>query len=153
MASMLQLGFSSTLQAQPTGTVEGKVTLSVSGEALQGASIGVVGTQVGAITRADGSYRFTMRPGTYELRVRMLGYAGKTASITVAAGGRVTQNFVLEKSTTQLEAVAVTGSRGGERTLVKSPVPVDVINTAPTARTTCARPRCAVSRPTRRWCW
>jgi len=48
---MLMLGLTSPLQAQATGTVEGKVTLSVSGEALQGASIGVVGTQVGAITR------------------------------------------------------------------------------------------------------
>ena len=116
------------LQAQATGTVEGKVT--VGGEALQGASVGVVGLQVGGITRADGTYRFALRAGTYELRVRMLGYAGKTASVTVTAGGKVTQNFTLEKSTTQLEAVAVTGSRGGERTLVKSPVPVDVINTA-----------------------
>ncbi len=116
------------LRAQATGTVEGKVSIGGSGEALQGASVGVVGTQVGAITRADGTYRFSLRAGTYELRVRMLGYAGKTASITVAAGGKVTQNFTLEKSTTQLEAVAVTGSRGGERTLVSSPVPVDVIN-------------------------
>ena len=129
-ASTVLTGFSAPLQAQTTATVEGKVTLGASGEALQGASIGVVGTQVGAITRADGSYRFTVRPGTYELRVRMLGYAGKTATITAAAGARVTQNFVIAKSTTQLEAVAVTGSRGGERTLVKSPVPVDVINTA-----------------------
>ncbi|MFN5582122.1 TonB-dependent receptor domain-containing protein [Gemmatimonas sp.] len=118
------------LGAQATGTVEGKVTVGGSGEALQGASVGVVGLQVGGITRADGTYRFSLRAGTYELRVRMLGYAGKTASVTVTAGGKVTSNFTLEKSTTQLEAVAVTGSRGGERTLVKSPVPVDVINTA-----------------------
>ena len=118
------------LGAQATGTVEGKVTVGGSGEALQGASVGVVGLQVGGITRADGTYRFSLRAGTYELRVRMLGYAGKTASVTVTAGGKVTANFTLEKSTTQLEAVAVTGSRGGERTLVKSPVPVDVINTA-----------------------
>ena len=129
--SLTALGVAPPLQArQATGTVEGKVTVGGSGEALQGASIGVVGTQVGAISRADGTYRFALRPGTYELRVRMLGYAGKTASITVAAGGRVSQDFTLDKSTTQLEAVAVTGSRGGERTLVKSPVPVDVINTA-----------------------
>ena len=100
LASIVMPGFALPLGAQTIGTVEGKVTLGVSGEALQGASIGVVGTQVGAISRADGSYRFTMRPGTYELRVRMLGFAGKTVSFTVIAGGRVTQNFVLEKSTT-----------------------------------------------------
>jgi len=56
--SLTALGVAPPLEArQATGTVEGKVTLSVSGEALQGASIGVVGTQVGAITRADGSSR------------------------------------------------------------------------------------------------
>lgn len=128
LAAALFTTAASRLAAQAPGTVEGKVTSG--GEALQGASVGVVGTQIGGITRADGGYRFSLRPGTYELRVRMLGYAGKTASITVAAGGKVTQNFDLEKSTTQLEAVAVTGSRGGERTIVKSPVPVDVINTS-----------------------
>ena len=118
------------LKAQGTGTVEGKVTVAESGEALQGASIGVTGTQIGAITRADGSYRFTLRPGRYELRARMLGYAGRVDTVVVDAGRTVTKNFVLAKSTTQLEAVAVTGSRGGERTLVSSPVPVDVITTA-----------------------
>ncbi|WP_353265387.1 TonB-dependent receptor [Gemmatimonas sp.] len=123
-------GRASAAVAQATGTLEGKVTVSGSGEALQGASVGVVGTQVGAITRADGTFRFSLRAGTYELRVRMLGYAGKTASITLSAGGRVTQNFVLDKSSTQLEAVAVTGSRGGARTVVSSPVPVDVINSS-----------------------
>lgn len=116
--------------AQTTGTVEGKVTVAETGDALQGASIGVVGTQIGAISRADGSYRFALRPGTYELRVRMLGYAGKVDTVVISAGRSVTKNFVLAKSTTQLEAVAVTGSRGGERTLVSSPVPVDVITTA-----------------------
>jgi hypothetical protein len=54
------------------------------------------------------------------------------ASVTVTAGGTATQTFTIAKSTTQLVAVAVavTGSRGGERTVVASPVPVDVINTA-----------------------
>jgi iron complex outermembrane receptor protein len=59
----------------------------------------------------------------------MLGYAGKVDTVVVEAGKTTSKNFVLAKSTTQLEAVAVTGSRGGERTLVSSPVPVDVINT------------------------
>jgi len=126
LSTMLFPLLASPVVAQGTGSVEGKVTSG--GEAIQGASVFVVGTQIGGITRGDGTYRFSLRPGTYELRVRMLGYAGKTASINVTAGGKLTQNFDLEKSTTQLEAVAVTGSRGGERTVVKSPVPVDVIN-------------------------
>ncbi|MFN8716680.1 MAG: TonB-dependent receptor [Gemmatimonadaceae bacterium] len=123
------LGRAVPVQAQVTGTVAGKVTVAPGGDPLLGASVGIVGSPIGAITRADGSYRFSLRPGTYELRVRMLGYAGKVETVVVTAGGTVTKDFVLEKSTTQLEAVAVTGSRGGERTIVSSPVPVDVIST------------------------
>ena len=118
----------SVLQAQGTGTVQGKVTVAPAGDPLQSASVGIVGSQIGAITRADGSFRFSLHPGTYQLRVRMLGYAGKVETVVVTSGGTVTKNFSLEKSTTQLEAVAVTGSRAGERTIVSSPVPVDVIN-------------------------
>lgn len=116
--------------AQETGTISGKVSEERTDQAVQGASIIVIGTQLGTLTRADGSYRLSLRPGTYELRVRMLGYAGKTVAVTVAAAGTTTQNFTIAKSTTQLEVVAVTGSRGGERSVVFSPVPVDVINTA-----------------------
>jgi len=122
------LGGASILEAQATGTVQGKVTVAPAGDPLQSASVGIVGSQIGALTRADGSFRFSLRPGTYSLRVRMLGYAGKLETIVVTSGGTVTQNFSLEKSTTQLEAVAVTGSRAGERTIVSSPVPIDVIN-------------------------
>lgn len=70
------LGRAVPVQAQVTGTVAGKVTVAPGGDPLQGASVGIVGSPIGAITRADGSYRFSLRPGTYELRVRMLGYAG-----------------------------------------------------------------------------
>ncbi|MCU0646704.1 MAG: TonB-dependent receptor [Gemmatimonadaceae bacterium] len=119
------------LRAQPaTGTVEGKVTVGGSTAALPGASVSFAGTQAGAITRADGSYRVTLRPGTYEMRVRLLGYASKRDTVIVVAGRAVTKNFVLSKSAAQLEQVAVTGSRAGERTVVTSPVPVDVLNAA-----------------------
>jgi iron complex outermembrane recepter protein len=120
-----------TAAAQPTtGTVEGKVTVGGSTEALAGASVSFAGTQAGAITKADGSYRVALRPGTYEMRVRLLGFASKRDTVIVAAGRAVQKNFALSKSAAQLEQVAVTGSRAGERTVVTSPVPVDVLNAA-----------------------
>jgi iron complex outermembrane recepter protein len=125
------LAVASTALAQPTtGTVEGKVTAGGSTEALVGASVSFAGTQAGAITKADGSYRVSLRPGTYEMRVRLLGFASKRDTVVVAAGRTVTRNFALAKSAAQLEQVAVTGSRAGERTVVTSPVPVDVLNAA-----------------------
>jgi hypothetical protein len=43
------------LAAQGTGTLTGKVTEEGTNEAVQGASLIVTGTQLGALTRADGS--------------------------------------------------------------------------------------------------
>ncbi|MCU0633326.1 MAG: TonB-dependent receptor [Gemmatimonadaceae bacterium] len=120
-----------SLRAQTaTGTVEGKVTAGGTTETLTGASVSFAGTQAGAITKGDGTYRVSLRPGTYEMRVRLLGYASRRDTVVVVAGRTVTRNFALTKSAAQLEQVAVTGSRAGERTVVTSPVPVDVLNAA-----------------------
>ena len=117
------------LGAQTTGTVEGKVTSTGTTDGLPGASVSVAGTLLGGITRVDGGYRVALKPGTYELRVRLLGYTSRRDTVVVEAGRTLTRNFELSKSTTQLEQVAITGSRAGARTVVSSPVPVDVINT------------------------
>ncbi len=119
---------SAPLAAQTTGTVQGKVTTAGSDDGLPGASVSFSGTTVGAVTRADGAYRVVLKPGTYELRVRLLGYSSRRDTVVVAAGAAVTRNYALSKSATQLDQVAVTGSRAGARTVVTSPVPVDVLN-------------------------
>jgi iron complex outermembrane recepter protein len=111
-----------------TGTVTGRVTLRGTGEGIPGVTVSATGTQQGALTRGDGTYRLTARPGRYELRARLIGFTVARESVTVAAGTTTTRDFTLERSATQLEAVAVTGTRAQERTVVSSPVPVDVLN-------------------------
>jgi len=116
------------VHAQPaTGTVTGKVT-EVGGGAVVGASVFVTGTQSGSLTRGDGVYRIALRPGRYEIRVRLVGYGLARDSITVTAGGTVTKDFQLEKSATTLGAVAVLGSRTEERTVLDAPAPIDVLS-------------------------
>ena len=126
---LLSIFYAPTLAAQATGTVEGRVTSAGSSDGLPGVSVSFSGTTTGSITRADGSYRVLVKAGTYELRARLLGYASQRDTVVVVAGKTLVRNFALSKSTTQLEQVAVTGSRAGARTVVSSPVPVDVINT------------------------
>src|SRR5688572_6100615 len=53
---------------QAIATVTGRVTDAATGESISSASIRAVGTQAGTTTRADGTYRLTLPPGTYELR-------------------------------------------------------------------------------------
>jgi len=123
------LALASRLGAQSaTGTLSGRVT-SVDGQPLQGASISVANSQRGAITRADGSYQLTLPTGRQELRVRLLGYSAVRDFADVTSGGTTTKNFALERAPTSLEAVAIIGTRGQERSVISAPAPIDVLST------------------------
>src|SRR5687767_14981036 len=113
-----------------TGTVTGRVTEVESGAPVAAATIAVAGTPFGALARADGTYRLTLRPGTYELRARLIGYSVARDTVVVRAGETVTRDLALSRSASTLEAVAVIGSRAEARTVIESPVPVDVLSSA-----------------------
>ncbi|MHB1096970.1 MAG: TonB-dependent receptor [Gemmatimonadaceae bacterium] len=118
------------LAAQTTlGTVTGKV-VAAGGEPVAGASVAVAGTQFGAISKNDGTYRINLRPGRYELRARLIGYGLVRDSVTIRAGQTVTMSFTLTRAPASLSAVAVIGSRSEERTVVDAPAPIDVLAAA-----------------------
>ncbi len=108
------------------GTVTGTVK-DPTGAAIAAASVGIPGTQSGALTRDDGIYRIALRPGRYEIRARLVGYASVKDSITIIAGQSITKNFTLEKASTTLNAIAVLGTRTAERTVLDAPAPIDVL--------------------------
>ncbi len=108
------------------GTVMGTVTDSTTGEPLQGASVSLVGTRIGALADAQGRYRFTAPPGRYVIRARLLGYAVRMDSLDVADGRTVVHDFALPRAVGTLNAVVVTGTRQPDRTAVDAPAPVDV---------------------------
>ena len=118
----------STLWAQAAGRVTGKVTSSEGGAPVLGATVQLVGTPFGTITKSDGTFSIALRPGAYSLRVRQIGFTSVTQAITIVSGQTLTRDVRLERSATNLEAVAVVGTRDTERTVVKSPVPVDVFS-------------------------
>lgn len=123
------LACTSASAQESSGTVSGTVR-SLTGEPLSGAVVLVSGQSRGANVRGDGTYRMTLPPGSYELRTRLLGYSAARESVTVAAGQTVTRDFRLDRAVTALEAVAVIGTRGEERTVVSAPVSIDVLNAA-----------------------
>ena len=117
-------------QNSALGTVSGKVTDAADGRGLGGAYVVIVGTQQGVATRDDGTYRFLLRPGTHELRARIIGYGSVAATVTVSAGGQTTQDFSLPKTVVNLGEVAVVGTRAQERSVTTAPVPIDVVGSA-----------------------
>ena len=109
-----------------TATIKGKV-IDNSKEGLAGATVVIKGTTTGSSADFDGNYSFDTAPGTYTLEVSFVGYETKTKPVTVTEGDNVF-NFTLGEGDMQLSELVVVGSRNPSRTVLESPVPVDVIN-------------------------
>ncbi len=123
------LGFALPAATQSTGTVTGRV-VDESGDPLPGANVVVLGATIGGTTDIDGRYRFAAPTGTHELRASFVGYTTERATVRVASGETTTQDFTLAEDLVGAGEVVVLGGRGGERTVINSPVPVDVISPA-----------------------
>ncbi len=116
--------------ASAQGTVTGTVTDEVTGDPLPGANVIVLGRNTGASAGPDGTYRIALAPGTYEIQASFIGFTAVKASVSVAAGQTVTQNFALREDLIGAGEVVVLGTRRQGRTVVDSPVPVDVLTPA-----------------------
>ncbi len=99
-----------SLAAQATGSVRGRVLDSTSSQGLTSVSVLVEGTSLGTFTRGDGSFDLNGVPiGTRTIRARRIGYAASTVQVTVSAGSVATANFRLVPQSTVLTEVVVTG--------------------------------------------
>ncbi len=81
----------------PTGTITGKVTDSLSGQALAGATVVATGpASVSGTTNASGVYTLTVPVGTYSVTASLTLYqSGTVSGVVVAANGTATANIVL----------------------------------------------------------
>jgi len=91
-----------------TGTIQGVVRTE--SRALEGVSVTVVGTTLGALTRADGRFTIPNVPVAGQtVRATRIGYARQDQQVTVVAGQVVTANFDLAAAAVSLDQVVVTG--------------------------------------------
>ena len=111
VAALASIVVTAPLAAQAgTGIVTGRVVDSASQQPLVSATIRVIGTTSGALTRNDGTYTLSgIRPGPQQLRVTRIGFAAQVRPITVTAGGTVTADFAMMAQASQLSEVVVTG--------------------------------------------
>ncbi|MHB1689005.1 MAG: TonB-dependent receptor [Ignavibacteriaceae bacterium] len=113
--------------AQEKGVIKGVVTDAASGETLPGAYIAVAGTQNGTSTTSDGSYSLSLAPGNYTLRASYIGYKFLKVSVIVVANKTVVLDFKLKTDLIGTQEIVVVGTRAKDRTVVNSPVPIDVL--------------------------
>jgi hypothetical protein len=79
---------------QPTGIVTGRVTDSLNGTPLVGASVAVGGFST--ITNLTGNYSINVPTGTYDVTATAVGYQAQTVpGVVVGDGATVTQDFAL----------------------------------------------------------
>ncbi len=105
-ASLALLGASS-LQAQGTREVTGRVLEATSNVPLSDVTVGVVGQLVGVRTNDRGEFRIRVPMGDVTLTTRAIGYKRTTQRVTANTG---TADFALSKDVLQLEGVTVTGA-------------------------------------------
>ncbi len=126
----------STVLAQATGSISGKVTDSKTAEGMPGAQIVIKGTNRGAATDPDGAYTIrNVPPGTYTVFVRFIGYFTEETQVEVSANTAATANFQLKQSVLQLGEIVITGTGAGvqkrELTTPVSTLTVQDIQSAP----------------------
>src|SRR3990170_1736035 len=74
-------------EAAARGTVTGRVVDSTSQQPLSNATVRVEGTQLGTLTRDDGTFTVAGVPaGPQTVRVTRVGFASKAQPVTVTAG-------------------------------------------------------------------
>jgi outer membrane receptor for ferrienterochelin and colicin len=100
------------IYAGTTGKLAGSVKDAQTGEALVGANIMIVGTDLGAATNINGSYVIlNIPPGNYSVRISFIGYESK---IITEVGIIVDQTTVLDVSlnlqSIEVDAVVVTAT-------------------------------------------
>ncbi|MFN2637791.1 MAG: TonB-dependent receptor domain-containing protein [Gemmatimonadaceae bacterium] len=113
--------------AQQATSVSGRITDRETGQPLAGAHISLPGSLTGAVSRSDGSFRLSLTPGRHALLVSFVGYAPRRDTIDVATGETVARDYSLDRAISQLDAAIVIGTRAHDRTVLNSPVPVDVL--------------------------
>ena len=95
------------------GTISGQVLDQATQRPIQDVQVSVVGTQRGAVTDQQGRYSISGLPaGTYQVRVRRIGYAVGSQQLTVGSGLTATASFTLATSATQLQEVVVNAVTG-----------------------------------------
>lgn len=111
--------------AQEGGKVEGTAVDKVTNEALVGANVVVVGTNLGASTSQEGRFSIgSIPPGNHQLRVSFIGYRTEQRSISVQTGETLTLEFALESRPLELDEIRIEAIR--ER--AERPISIDVVS-------------------------
>ena len=110
---LISVSTPSFIHAQTKGGIRGRVVDKETLEGLEGATVAVQDQPWGGYTGKDGEYRiFNLTPGTYDIRISLIGYTETTIHGVMVRSGEVhVQNVELAASPIQLEGTVIEASR------------------------------------------
>ncbi|MCG8476961.1 MAG: TonB-dependent receptor [Cytophagales bacterium] len=110
-------------------TVKGKLQDAQSGEGIVGVNVYLEGTQNGTISDAEGNFSFiTDAQGEFLLVASSVGYKSLRRQVQLTGGVLDLGALRVEVDMMSLDAVVLVGSRNENRTVLDTPVPIDVIS-------------------------
>jgi iron complex outermembrane receptor protein len=102
--------FAGQVAAQGTVSFSGRLTNSLSGAPIAGATVTLDELRRQTTSRDDGTFSFdNVPPGTYHLSVRADGYSSRRSEVTVAAGQTAVADVRVDPELHFQEVVSVTG--------------------------------------------
>jgi len=97
--------------AQQTGGIRGTVVSAATQRPVPGARVSIQGSNLGAVANQAGQFELlNLSPGSYAVRVQVIGYSVMTQTAMVQGGMTATLDFSLNESAITLEEVVVTGT-------------------------------------------
>jgi outer membrane receptor protein involved in Fe transport len=100
-----------TKRAVQTGTIEGRVTVAASKQAVRRAKVQLDASDRVVETNDEGRYRIpNVSAGAHTVTVRTLGYAKAVRNVEVPDDATITVNIALEPAASPLNQVVVTGT-------------------------------------------
>jgi TonB-dependent receptor len=115
LAGALLLGDAQVGEAQQLGEVEGRVIDASTNRALPHAEVVLEATSFRTTADAEGRFRLrNVRPGTYRLDVRYLGYTHQAVAVVVEPGQVLSRDLALQPLPVALSEVVVAGIRSGQ---------------------------------------
>ncbi|MCU0633619.1 MAG: TonB-dependent receptor plug domain-containing protein, partial [Gemmatimonadaceae bacterium] len=108
--AVASLAWTVSAAAQSTGRIAGRVIDEGSSGPVASATVQVIGSQLGASTRADGGFTIIGVPtGAQRVRVTRLGFAPKEIAVTVNANETATVQVAMSPVAASISGVVVTG--------------------------------------------
>ncbi|MFA3781960.1 TonB-dependent receptor domain-containing protein [Melioribacteraceae bacterium 4301-Me] len=116
-----------SLSFSQNGIIKGVIKDAKTGENLVGANIIVIGTNIGTTANINGEYILRVPTGHRVIQVSFIGYKTVRKEFDIKSSETISQDFLLQNDIIGTQEVVVVGTRTQDRTVVNSPVPIDII--------------------------